>query len=93
MVNIDFICQDSIYIIANQGIGLFKTVQNFFFSVRLKSRGRTDVGSVEIRVNDGWVEVCDEKWDNADAKVKFNSLFMFLFENVTESPLVTIVCL
>lgn len=38
-------------------------------SVRLKSRGRTDVGTVEIRLNEGWVEVCDQDWDNVDAKV------------------------
>ena len=39
------------------------------FSVRLKSRGRTDVGTVEIRLNEGWVEVCDQGWDDQDAKV------------------------
>lgn len=38
-------------------------------SVRLKSKGRTDVGTVEIRLNEGWVEVCDQDWDNVDAKV------------------------
>ena len=37
--------------------------------MRLKSRGRTDVGTVEIRTNDGWVEVCDQGWDDVDAKV------------------------
>ena len=39
------------------------------FPVRLISRGRTDVGTVEIRTDDGWIEVCDEEWDNLDAKV------------------------
>ncbi|XP_052791481.1 deleted in malignant brain tumors 1 protein-like isoform X3 [Mya arenaria] len=38
-------------------------------SVRLKSRGRTHVGTVEIRTNDGWVEVCDQDWDHLEAKV------------------------
>ncbi|XP_060571753.1 deleted in malignant brain tumors 1 protein-like isoform X2 [Ruditapes philippinarum] len=38
-------------------------------SVRLKSRGMTNVGTVEIRLNEGWVEVCDQDWDNVDAKV------------------------
>ena len=35
----------------------------------MKSRGRTHVGTVEIRTDDGWVEVCDEDWDSVDAKV------------------------
>ena len=35
----------------------------------MKSRGRTDVGTVEIRTDDGWIEVCDEDWDDLDAKV------------------------
>lgn len=39
------------------------------FAVRLQSRGRTDVGTVEIRLDDGWVQVCDDEWDYADAKV------------------------
>ncbi|WAR00368.1 LOW QUALITY PROTEIN: DMBT1-like protein, partial [Mya arenaria] len=38
-------------------------------NVRLKSRGRTHVGTVEIRTNDGWVEVCDQDWDHLEAKV------------------------
>lgn len=35
----------------------------------MNSRGRTNLGTVEIRLNDGWVEVCDQEWDNVDAKV------------------------
>ena len=27
------------------------------------------MGTVEIRTDDGWIEVCDEDWDNVDAKV------------------------
>ncbi|XP_052276945.1 deleted in malignant brain tumors 1 protein-like isoform X3 [Dreissena polymorpha] len=38
-------------------------------SVKLKSRGRTDVGTVEIRTDDGWVEVCDQDWDPMEAHV------------------------
>lgn len=41
----------------------------FFISVRLKSRGRTDAGTVEIRLDEGWVQVCDEDWTYEDAKV------------------------
>lgn len=35
----------------------------------MKSRGRTDVGTVEIRTDDGWIEVCDDEWDDRDARV------------------------
>ncbi|XP_033749618.1 deleted in malignant brain tumors 1 protein-like isoform X1 [Pecten maximus] len=38
-------------------------------SVRLQSRGRTDVGTVEVRLDDGWVQVCDDEWGYSDAKV------------------------
>lgn len=37
--------------------------------MRLKSKGRTDVGTVEIRTEDGWTQVCDRNWGDVDAKV------------------------
>ena len=39
------------------------------FSVRLNSRGRTDVGTVEIHTEGSWVQVCDAGWDDQDASV------------------------
>ena len=41
----------------------------FFFSVRLNSRGRTDVGTVEIHTGGSWVQVCDGNWEDIDATV------------------------
>lgn len=38
-------------------------------SVRLKSRGVTNLGTVEIRTDAGWVQVCDDDWDREDALV------------------------
>ncbi|XP_052098351.1 deleted in malignant brain tumors 1 protein-like [Mytilus californianus] len=38
-------------------------------SVRLNSRGRTDVGTVEIHTEGAWVQVCDAGWDDIDATV------------------------
>lgn len=40
-----------------------------FLTVRLKSRGVTNLGTVEIRTDAGWVQVCDEDWDRQDALV------------------------
>lgn len=37
--------------------------------MRLKSRGVTNLGTVEIRTDAGWVQVCDEDWDLQDALV------------------------
>lgn len=37
--------------------------------MRLKSRGVTNLGTVEIRTDAGWVQVCDEDWDRQDALV------------------------
>lgn len=41
----------------------------FSFTVRLKSRGVTNLGTVEIRTDAGWVQVCDDDWDREDALV------------------------
>lgn len=38
-------------------------------TVRLKSRGVTNLGTVEIRTEAGWVQVCDDDWDREDALV------------------------
>jgi hypothetical protein len=35
----------------------------------LKSRGVTNLGTVEIRTDAGWVQVCDDEWDKKDALV------------------------
>ena len=43
----------------------------FFFTVpiRLVGRNSTSSGRVEINLNNKWGTVCDDNWDDSDARV------------------------